>query len=87
METLDTMILANPIDNVMYIYRDPVEQWAALKTAFAFMEEMVQEKKIKSYGFSSSLAYILDPYIGAFKVKQPIEKFDLVQMQPMLEVA
>lgn len=79
-ETLDTFILTNPMENIMNIYRDHNEQYAALIRAFGFMEQMVQENKIKSYGISSSLAFTLDPYMTAFQIMRPINSFNILQV-------
>lgn len=50
LETIDCVYLAEPIENLMAKYGNIKEMKMRLAHAFGFLEEMVQEGKIKSYG-------------------------------------
>jgi aryl-alcohol dehydrogenase-like predicted oxidoreductase len=48
--TLDCVYLSEPIEHLMLKYADKKEMKMRLAHAFAFLEEMVQDGKIKAYG-------------------------------------
>lgn len=72
LETLDTVILADPLENMMRLHADQKQVQQTFQDAINFLEEMVQEGKIKSYGVSSKDAYTFDHFILGIQNGSPI---------------
>lgn len=62
-ETLDCYLLSDPIENGLHLYKSTDRTMRNIKRTFAFLEEKVQDGKIKSYGVHSSLAFLFDPIL------------------------
>ena len=59
--TLDCVYLSEPIEHLVMQYDDDKEIKLRLAHAFGFLEQMVQEGKIRSYGIQAAKSFLIDP--------------------------
>ena len=86
-QTLDCVYLAEPLEMGMRMWRDPGEVGLRLGHAFAFLEELVQEGKIKAYGIQGNEALLLDPvWRGLLENRDPTQ-YHVFQIQELLKIA
>ena len=86
-ETLDCLLLSEPINHGLNLFKSHDKAMRQIKRTFAFLEEQVQAGRIKAYGVHSPVAFMFDPVLQAVRDGRPLSEARVYQLQELVELA
>ena len=86
-ETIDCVYLSEPIEHLVLQYQDEKEMKMRIAHAFGFLEEMVQDGKIKGYGLQAEQSFLIDPELIAARDNVGVEQIRTYQLQHIIDIA